>query len=353
MEKQEGLCVSIYMPTHHKGSETQQNQIRYKNLLRVTEEKLTASDLRPQEAKELLKPAIDLISDVPFWQNQSDCLAVFLSPLSFTFYRLPMQYDELVVVSDRFHIKPLIPAFSDNPEFYVLAICQSSVRLIDCSRYSAEEVELQGVPDNLDEALNLDEFEKHRQRHTGSEPTKKKILQYLKQVDVGLRELLKDKKMPLIFAGVDYLFPIYREANTYPYLAERGISGNPRGLVAEELRDLGIQLVDPLFTKEKTNAIEQYRQYLGTGRASTDVKEIVQASHHGRIGTLFVAVGTQQWGTFNPTTHEVVLEKKSRMGNIDLLDFAAVQTISSGGTVYAMKKSDIPDNAFMAALFRY
>ena len=47
MERQEGLCVSIFMPTHRKGTETQQNQIRYKNLLRKAEEQLIQSELRP------------------------------------------------------------------------------------------------------------------------------------------------------------------------------------------------------------------------------------------------------------------------------------------------------------------
>lgn len=45
MQKQLGICVSIYMPSIRKGTEIQQNQIRYKNLLRDAEDRLLSSEL--------------------------------------------------------------------------------------------------------------------------------------------------------------------------------------------------------------------------------------------------------------------------------------------------------------------
>jgi hypothetical protein len=38
ISEQKGICVSIYMPTHRAGSETQQDPIRLKNLLKEAEE---------------------------------------------------------------------------------------------------------------------------------------------------------------------------------------------------------------------------------------------------------------------------------------------------------------------------
>jgi hypothetical protein len=353
MERQEGLCMSIFMPTHRKGTETQQNQIRYKNLLRKAEEQLIQSELRPQEVKEFLKPAHELLGDAPFWQNQSNGLAVFISPFSFNFFRLPVQFEELVIVADRFYIKPLIPVVSGDIEFYVIAISQKNVRLLKCSRYMANEVNIEGIPNNLVEALNLDDFEKRLQLHTGAENTKAKIFQYFQQVDKGLHEYFRNKKAPLIFAGVDYLFPIYREANTYLHLVEKLIPGNPEGLSIEDLHNQAWSIVKSFFEKEKSDAIEQYKQCFGTGLASAAIKEIAQSSYNGRVGILFVPAGSQQWGTFNPDTNEVILEDKTILGNEDLLDFAAIHTLSSGGTVYAVDSNELPDNASIAAVFRY
>jgi len=365
METQQGLCVSIYMPTHRKGTETQQNQIRFKNLVRYTEDRLIGSDLRPQEAKEFLKPAQELLGDAPFWQTQLEGLAMFISPLSFDFFRLPIEFEEFVAVTDRFHIKPLLPALSGDIEFYILAISQKNVRLIECTRFSAEEIDLENIPSDIAEAFKTESIEKEPQFHTrrhpaafkglggGTEDSKDNVVRYFKQVDKGLNKLMKGKQTPLVFSGVDYLFPIYREANTYAFLLDKQIPGNQDEASVDDLHSQAWPLVEYIFEKEKADAVELYQQSSGTGLASHDLKEIVSAAYHGRIASLFVALGTQQWGTFDPATDEVELQENVELGNADLLDFAAIQTLSNGGTVYAVSPGEVPDGAVIAAVFRY
>ncbi|MBW2560969.1 MAG: hypothetical protein JRE40_08955 [Deltaproteobacteria bacterium] len=354
MRQQLGICVSIYMPTIRKGTEIQQNQIRYKNLLRDAGDRLLASgELRPSEIKEMLAPAQELLGNIPFWQGQGDGLALFMAEESLTYYRLPQNFEELVVITDRFHIKPLIPTLVSDTEFSILAISQKNVRFLKCSLQRVQETDISGIPENIDEALNLDDFEKRLQRHTGAEDMKAKILKYFKLIDKGLRELLRDKKSPLIFAGVDYLFPIYREANTYPHLTDRWISGNPEGLSAERLSDMAWPVVEDRLKTKRADALAQYSQNAGTGLTSSNIGEIVREAFHGRIGTLFVPVGVQQWGTFNPITDKVEMDTEAGAWNEDLLDLAAIQTILNGGTVYAIKQSEMPEDSSLAAIFRY
>ncbi|MEA2014109.1 MAG: hypothetical protein U9N38_02205 [Thermodesulfobacteriota bacterium] len=353
MQKQLGICVSIYMPSIKKGTGTQQNQIRFKNLLRNAETRLLLSELRPSEIKEMLSPAQEMTGNIPFWQNQGNGLALFLSPDLFRYYRLPQTFRELVVITDRFHIKPLIPALAFDTEFYILAISQKDVRLLRCSLQYVEEMSIHGIPESLDDALNLDDFEKHLQRHTGSEDIKINLLQYFQHIDRGLRELLRDKKVPLIFAGVDYLLPIYKEANTYPNLTDRVISGNPEGLSTDKLHDMARPIVENLLERKRSDALSQYSQNVGTGLTSSDITEIVKAAYHGRVSTLFVSVGVQQWGTFDSDTNEVKFGKDATTSNEDLLDLAAIQTILNSGTVYAMDEEEIPTDSELAAIFRY
>lgn len=353
MQKHMGICVSIYMPTLGKGVETQQNQIRYKNLIREADQHLISNDLSSSEVKALMSPAQELLGDQAFWRSQGHGLALFLSDESARYYRLPQTCDELVVVADRFHLKPLIPMLSSNVEFYVLAVSQKKVRLFKSTQYSTVKIDIEGIPENLTEALNLDDFEKHLQLHTGTEDLKANILRYLQQVDRGLHEFLRDKRAPLVFAGVDYIFPIYKEANTYPHLMAKAVSGNPEPLGPDKLRDLAWAIVGPFFDQEKTGSVAQYRQNVGTGLASSDVREIVLAAHHKRVSVLFVPVGVQRWGIFDPDTEEVNLNRNAGPGHQDLLDYAAIQTILNGGTVYAVNPDEMPDNAPIAAVFRY
>jgi len=353
MQEKLGTCVSLYMPTLAKGVETQQNQIRYKNLLRETEERLVSAGLRPSEAKDLISPAQEIAGDTSFWWNQKGGLAIFISLDFFHYYLLPQDFEELVVVTDRFHLKPLLPIFNADLEFYILAISQNGVKLFECSRFQSRPLELPGIPESLDEALNLDAVEKRLQLHTGTEDTKLKLLQYFKQIDRGLRELLKEKKSPLIFAGVDYLLPIYREANTYPKLAEKGISGNPDELSGDKLHGMALPIIEPLLQQKRAKAKDQYRQSAGTGLTSRDIAEIVGAARSGRVKVLFVTRGVQQWGTFDPEAATVQLSDAREPGHEDLLDLAAMETFLNGGTVYTEDRDDMPDESTVAALFRY
>jgi hypothetical protein len=95
----------------------------------------------------------------------ADGLALFLAPHLSRSYRLPLAFEELAVVAGRFHVKPLLPLFTDDGRFDVLALSQNAVRMLECTRHSARQLELEGVPPNLAEALKYDDPEKQLQYH--------------------------------------------------------------------------------------------------------------------------------------------------------------------------------------------
>ena len=371
MKIQKGVCVSIFMPMHPTPAESQQNQIRFKNLLREAEQALITMKIPKQNISNFLEPANNLLREILFWGNQSEGFALFLSQEVFSPYRLPIKCAELVVVTDRFYIKPLLSILSGDGRFYILAISQKEVRLLQCTRHSVNNVDLKEVSRSLAEALKYDDPEKQLQFHTGTpggsgkrsamfhghgvgiDNHKDNILRHFRQIDKGLQDLLGDESFPLVLAGVNYLFPIYREANTYPNLLDQGVKGNPETMNAEDLHRNAWIIVKPFFQQEQKNAADKYRQFAGSERASSNIKEIVSASYYGRVELLFVAIGIQQWGTFDSNINEVRLHHRKEPGNEDLLDFAAIQTILKGGTVYAVTPDAVPDEAPLAALLRY
>lgn len=370
MARQEGLCVSMFMPTYRVGVEVQQNQIRLRNLLRIAEEKLLAGGLRPQEAKSLLEPVQGLIGNVIFWRHQSDSLAIFLSSDTFRYYRIPADFEELIVVADRFHVEPLLPVLSGDDHFYILTLSQNEIHLFEGTKQNIIEIEIDTIPKNLAEALQYDEPEKQVRFHRGTprggdrssmisghgadlENNKENILKYFRQIDKGLRDLLRDERVPLVLAGVDYLFPIYKEVNTYTHLMDEGITGNPRGMSLEQLHRQALSIVHPYFQKNENDAIAQYRQSSGTGLTSKDIKEIVQAAYHGRVGVLFITKGYKQWGIFDPRSNEVHLQRKMEAGSEGILDLAAIQTFLNGGAVFVLPPEKMPDEAPLSAVFRY
>lgn len=376
IEQPQGRCISIYMPTIQAGAEIQQNPIRFKNLIRAVEAQLAEQGAEKREIRELLEPVQAELDRETFWQNQDNSLAIFVTSGFFRYYRLPLEVNELAIVSDTFHLKPLLPLLTEDGLFYVLALSQNEVRLIECTRFSAREVEVESLPKNLQEALNYDETAKDGQyrlstskggtnnpfTHAGSfhgqgSPDQDKyqedILQYFYLVDKAISEYLVGKKSPLVLAGVEYLFPLYRDANTYQYLVEEGLTGSPKILKPEELQAEALPIVEPIFLQQLEEAIARYRELIGTQKVSTDLNEAVPAAYFGRIDRLFVAVGVQKWGTFNPDTSQIQVHPDAEVGDEDLLNAAAIQTLLNGGTVYAVPPEKVPDEAPLAAIFRY
>ncbi len=361
-------CVSLYMPMVRAGIEVQQNPIRFRNLLRKAEAQLEQLGLRPQETERLLQPATALLDDFDLWQQRADGLAVFVNPDSLRVFRLPIAPAEHAIVKTRFFVKPLLPLLSGDGTYYLLALSQDEVRLMRGTRDSMAEVELNNVPASLADALAIDQMRSYIRAATkggggtvwqssgaSADDEKKQILRYFQQIDRGLRELIADKQIPLLLAGVDYLLPIYREANTYPHLIEGDITGNPEMLSAKDLHQPAWERVKPLFARAEAEQRELFATLAGRAdpRAVLGLKHALTAAHQGRVASLFVALDRQLWGQFDPETGTMHVHPEMQPGDQDLLDLLAAQTLANSGAVFAVEADSVPGGEAFAAILRY
>jgi hypothetical protein len=376
MHREQQWCVSIYMPTHRTGAETQQDPLRLRNLLGEAEKHLSDKGVGRRAIQQMLEPANLLLRDSNFWQHQSDGLAIFLSSNEVRRYRLPLNFAELVVIIDHFHISPLLPLFTGDGQFYILALSQNEVRLLLGTRDSVSEVDIGQVGGSLAEAIPSVNHQMSRQLHTSGstggmsgsgsvtfhgqgggsdESAKNELLRYFRLVSDGLTEFLQGDRVPLVLAGVEYLLPIYKEANMYPNLIDTVIKGNPDLLRVDELHKSAWDILRPHFQEAQEEAFAHYQQLAGQGseRVANTLEKIVPAASDGRVETLFVAAGVQQWGVFNPVTNEIKIHDQIESGDEPLLDLAAVQTYLKGGTVYAVEPEMVPGGTSAAAVLRY
>lgn len=376
MTTQDRPWVSIFMPTHRPGAEGQQDPIRLKNLVRQAEDRLVALGLRTADARKLLGEPYSLLTDDLFWREQREGLALYCAPSFFRSYRLPLRFDETLVVSGRPYVRPLLPLFTTQCRVFILALSKQHLRFFSATRHAIDEVPLNGIPRSLDEAMKYDEFDKPRRArrvqpagqgrsgHAQSgamyrglavegEASKDNLLRYSQMIDHGLHQVLREERAPLVVAAVEYLIPIYREANTYAHLLDRGVEGNPDALKPEELHRQAWRVVEPHFKAKEDEAVARFTRLSGTGRASCEIREIVPAAAAGRVDMLWVARGVQSWGRFDPTDGSVSVHQTSEPGDQELLDLAAVQTVLHAGTVYPLDHVKAPGQGSIAAIFRY
>jgi hypothetical protein len=363
-------CLSLFMPTAKAGPDVRQNPIRFKNLLAEAEESLSRRGMRSDISDKILDPLRKLVPDNAFWANQSSGFAALCLPDSLRIYRLPMECHELVVLSDHFHLKPLMRFLQRDRNFYILVLSQNEARLLHCSRQRVLELEPPNMPRSLAEALKYDDPHRQLQFHTGApgrggqrpamfhgqgvgiDESKNNVLRYSYQVNKSLEAVLREEKVPLILATVDYLFPIYRTANTYPHLMENFVEGNPDELTDEELLSQAWPFVEKLCREEEEKAISVFQEKAGTGFTSTNAREVISSAHHGRVHTLFVAAVREQWGVVEESSVEAILHENRKPESYDLLNFAAIQTLLNGGSVFVQPDERMPGD-LIAAVFRY
>lgn len=370
--------VSLYMPiAYHGGAELQAEPLRLRRLLAQAEAQLSALDLKLPEVEALLGPATKLTEgNMRFWQYQSDGLALFLARDTALVYRLPVLFEERVVVGNRFYLRPLVPLLSGDGVFFLLALSQQHVRLWRGSRYRIDEVTLETVPQSMAEATQYDQVERVRAGHSiassgtgrGRRPmafhgqgtasdqrlVKESLHQFLQQVEGGVTALLADQQAPLVLAGVDYLCNLYRSINHYRFLHNESVEGNPDRTSPEELHERAWLTVAPIFQKPRAEALALYAQLAGQSspRAVNDVAAVVSAAISGRVGALFLATGDPVWGSFDLATGIATIHSEAQPADEELLNFALVQTLRNGGAVYAAEPHEIGNNAPVAALLR-
>ena len=361
--------VSLFLPTHRAGPEIQQDPIRLKNLLKQAESQLTIEGVRATEARELLAPVDALLEDAAFWRHQDEGLAIFRSRDSFRVFRLPSPVQEYVSVADRFYVKPLLPLLVNDVRFYILALSQKAIRLLECSRDSMHEVDLPGVPNSLAEALNeveAPQLQFHSLPVGGMSGARFhghgvgiddvdviNLQRYFHRVNDGLEKMLKNQRAPLVLACVEYLAPLYRETSTYPHVLDAIVNGNPDGLKNEELHQKAWALIEPNFQKARARAAAQYHEGITKERAAHSLADILTAAYQGRVASLFVPLGVRRWGRFNFENLSLEEHAHEQPGDDELLDLAAVQTLMQGGDVYAVHPDEVPDRQLAAAVFRF
>jgi hypothetical protein len=283
---------------------------------------------------------------------------------------MPVAFRESVATSDRFHIKPMIPLVSDKT-YCVLAISQTNVRLFKGSQFGLAQVELKTMPRSKAEALGFATEKERLGVHAplvtgkrggwsaadlhgqGVDESDKKddLLRYFQAINRDLTAYLRGQKVPLDLASVDYLWPIYRRANTYAHLLSEGIAGSPDRLGAHELHSNSWPLVQPVVEAKQRGASELYNQLAGTGRTCHELNEVVNAAYRGQLETLWIAGDCERWGHFESAKAGVSLHSEPERCDEDMLNFAAWHTLRHNGSVFVVPKRDVPSGDEAAGIF--
>jgi hypothetical protein len=360
-------CVSLFLPTHRRHPDAQQDPIRFRNLLKRASE-LVSERYSQAEVKGLLEPLQDLLDDTSFWLHQKEGLAVFRSDDLLAHYRLPLALPELAVAADSFHVRPMVRFLEEHRRFFALALSQKSVRLFEGTPESLAEVAVEDLPGSLAETLGVDRsagFLNLRtlsagggaalfHGHGAAESKKPDLLRFFREVDRALWQILRDESVPLVLAGVAYYLPLYREASRYRNLLERSAEGSFDDATPEELHARVWPIVAETFARRLDEALAARAHAASRGLVTDDLAAIGRTAVHGRVRRLLLAEGARVWGRLDPDTGALRLAPQQQDAtDDDVLDDLAESVIVRGGDVLAVPRERLPGATVASAVLRW
>ena len=366
-------CISIFIPTHRAGEKVMQNEnaLSLKNQLKEVKNKLLEKGFHADTVTKITAPAQQLIDNSSFWREQSDGLAIFMADGFFKHYTLPVHFEAFHYISNSFYLKPLMPMFVGDGNFYLMLLERRHVKLYECTRHSFTEVIIDDlIPEGKRDRVGYDYEEKNlqfRTAHAGSGQAifhgqeaatgkrKNEIKKYFRAINDGINPLIREDNMPMLIVSQDFLFDIYKEENSYSNLMEESLNVNFDDTEIFEIHEMAWEKMEPIFDQKRKDKIALFIDEQGSGKTSIGIDRIIPAAINGKVDTLFCENLEDIFGTYKEENNKITAtQSEENEDTVSLMNVAAVHTFLKGGDVYLLDKEDMPNpNSRINALYRY
>ena len=361
--------ISLYQPTHRHSPKNKQGPLLFKNLIKQIEDSLQ-KDYTSKEIYSFMKPFYEIWSNKNFWDNTLDGLAVLANRKKCIVYRLPRPVQELAVVSNSLHIKPLIRVFQSADMYQLLGLNRNNFSLYEGNRYHIGEIEIDpSIPRTILEVLGNQYSESfHTQRSYGDSGgpamyhghggRKDEIIKdtekYFRYVDSFVLETYsRVSKSPLILVSLDEYHTVFRNISSNPYLLEKGIKASIDSLDTEEIREKAWEIMQPFYLARTTEIVQNFNNARANLSGSDDIEEIAQAAFENRVALVMIEDERIIPGKIDDSNGKI------QLGNIkdphcgDLLNDLAELVLKKRGEVVVLPEEKMPSKNGLAAIYRY
>lgn len=346
--------ASIYLPSTPITRDVDAVQIELKNAASEVDTQLRGLGIHKKQVDDVAKSLDGLQSDREFWGFQRHSLAIFVAPGVVRAFRLANSLQPLVAVGDRFDVGPLLRSVTFSNSGYVLSVAEGRTRLLELSA-DARPIELElDLPDEaegvLDDPKYQGRFDRHRADGTTGDRIERERFCRLVQ-DVVLPHLA-DSTLPMILAASADLEPAYRAVNTYRGLLDQGIRANPEAFSADDLNSRARAILDAHYASKLADWRERFGTLRSNGLATSQLSEVARAATASGVAELLFDMDSALEGSIDDSG--VVREvSEPDAENYGIVDEIAARVLRSGGTVKAVRASDLPDDTPVAATLRY
>jgi hypothetical protein len=365
-------CISLYMPTHRSHPENLLDIILFKNLIKELKESLQEK-YSEIEVQQFIKPFDLLSKNSALWNKTMDGLVIFsgVDFLKIIYMQVPV--NALVIVADRFHVKPLRRYLQTVDRYHILSLNLDSFQLFEGNRFGVSEIELNSeIPKTLTEALGKDLTEKlstvasyggtggeSSTMHHGDGGRKdqmdKDIEKYFRIISLAIDEhYSKPTGLPLVLAALPEHHHLFHKVNKNPLLQKEGIMVSTKFLQDEKIAEMAWETMQPNYLLRLKELTEKFEQAKGKSNGSDSLEEVAKAVAAGRVETLLLEQNRIIPGKIiDSNSGEIEFGNLNNPEIGDLLDDISEMATEKGTEVIVISKENMPTQSGIAAIFRY
>ncbi len=354
------ICISIYMPTHRYAVGSKKDKILFKNQIQKAERSLLQKYSK-KDVLEILTPLNELLDDFVFWNRTKDGLAIFLSRNDFIIYILSRDIRELTIVSDNFHIKPLIRVYQSMDKYYVLGVNREYFKLYYGDRYGLNEIEnSEEIPKDIRKEYDLEVLDLSKDVEymykTGSnrDEISKETIKFLRNVDKYILDFYsKPTEAPLVLVALPQYQGEFRNITNNRFLLIEGINKDFESMNIDDIKHESWKIVEKIYLNETKKLVNRFLDNKGNGLASDNIKDIGKKVISGRIETLLLESDKLIPGKISLEDGKIIEDDLDKVEINDVLNDIGELVLENKGNVVVLPKERMPTDTGISAIYRY
>jgi len=338
-------CISLILPTHRISSESKQDEIRLKNLIKEATERLE-KEFDDRELQPILSFFEQIQQDIDHPYNLEG-LAAFINRDICEFVRLPFAVEERVIIDHTFATRDLIRSFYLTEAYYVLTLSQKKVRLFYGVRDHLDELRSHGFP------FENEIYTTDRLVNSFSDQEDREIREFFNRIDKDLFEIYKDQPAEVVLAGVEANVAHYGEIADHKELIMTSIHGNFDDASESQIAEKAWPAVKAILDQRQSDIQEKLSVAKGAEKLALGIDEAYRLAQQGRGDLLVVEEGYFQPAKIEGDRINLNVEADAPDVIDDLVDETAEFVYNMKGKVAFVKAATLGEYAPIAMVLRY
>lgn len=326
------------------------DRITLKNMVEAAQSRLL-EEYKPREIEQLLENLHETAHAVTL-NIHNRGLVLFVAKDTAKYALLPFPVGNKIKIGRHFATRTLIRAYNQIEHYFILAVSQSEVRLIECYNNSLVQEHTQGFPVKNDEYYNTDRLKK-----SFASAQDKIIQKFLRDVDSRLQPIYAACPLPIVVAGPEEAIANYTKiaGDTRQIIGKvRGNFDTFDGAQLNKLINSAYKVVQAYKTKKTDASFADMDQALSRGLLEYDINKIYQYAQNGQVAELLVdqdyyvkAIKDEHTGLLHFGT------KKSGTQLDDAVNHIIHHVKATSGDVVFLPPYSIDSSRRMAAILRW